>query len=135
MLIYVDHGNGLPVYDQIARQVKFAVADGVLSPDELIPSVRELARELAINPNTVARAYRHLQDDGVIDAVRGTGLVVSRDAAKRCRQERTRLIRERLGQTLGEAMQSGLSRDDVLKLVHQELDAIERLRTSRRKSR
>jgi len=135
MRIHVDHGNGLPVYDQVARQVKFAVAGGVLAPDARIPSVRELARALAINPNTVARAYRHLQDDGVIDVVRGTGLVVARNAVKRCRQERMRLIRERLQQTLGEAVHSGLSRDEVLQIVHQELDAVGPTRTSGRKDR
>jgi GntR family transcriptional regulator len=82
MLLHVDAGNGLAVYDQIVRQVKFAVADGVLRSGELVPSVRELARDLAINPNTVARAYRELQNDGVLETVRGTGLSVS-PAARR----------------------------------------------------
>src|SRR3972149_6319559 len=106
MFLHVDAKNGLAVYDQIVRQVKFAVADGALGPGELVPSVRELARELAINPNTVARAYRQLQDDGVLTSVRGTGLAVAAGAGKRCRDERIELIRARLDQVFAEARQS-----------------------------
>ena len=81
MLFHVDPHNGLAIYDQIVRHVKFAVADGALKPGEMVPSVRQLARELAINPNTIARAYRCLQDDKVLEAVRGTGLEVAGGAA------------------------------------------------------
>src|SRR6476646_12123028 len=95
MLLHVEVGNGLAVYDQSVRQVKFAVADGALRTGDLVPSVRELARELAINPNTVARAYRQLQDDGVVETVRGTGLAIAA-ARRQCQGERTKLIRSRL---------------------------------------
>ena len=71
----------LAIYDQVVRQIKFAVAGGVLKEGELVPSVSELARELTINPNTVARAYRQLQDDGMLTSVRGTGLAVAAGAA------------------------------------------------------
>lgn len=93
MFLQIDAHNGLAVYEQIVRQIKFAVADGALAAGELIPSVREMARELAINPNTVARAYRQLQGDGVIEAVRGTGLAVAASARRQCQNERTKLIR------------------------------------------
>src|SRR5919109_5457233 len=103
MLMHVDVRNGLAVYDQIVRQVRFAVAGGALRSGELVPSVRELARDLAINPNTVARAYRQLQDDGVLESVRGMGLSVSSTARRQCQAERTRLIRARLRLVLEEA--------------------------------
>ena len=96
MFLHVDVRNGLAVYDQIVRQIKFAVADGVMRTGELVPSVRELARELAINPNTVARAYRELQDDGVLETVRGTGLAIAAAARRPCQAERTKLIRSRI---------------------------------------
>ena len=83
MFIQVDAHNGLAVYDQIVRQVTFAVADGAVRAGELVPSVRELA----INPNTVARAYRQLQGDGVLEAVRRTGLAVASTARQRCQAE------------------------------------------------
>jgi GntR family transcriptional regulator len=121
MLVHVDVGNGLAVYDQIARQLKFAVADGAVRAGELVPSVRELARDLAINPNTVARAYRQLQDDGVLEPVRGTGLSVTAAARRHCQAERTKLIRARLRLVLEEALHSGLDARDVENLMRDEL--------------
>lgn len=121
MLFSIDHHNGLAVYDQIVRQVKFAVAQGAVRAGEMVPSVRELARELAINPNTVARAYRQLQDDGVLEAVRGTGLAVASGARRMCQAERTRLVRERLVSVLDEARHSGLADEEIEALVQREL--------------
>lgn len=132
MFIQIDHADGLPVYDQIVRQVKFAVADGVIRSGELVPSVRELARDLTINPNTVARAYRCLQDDHVLARVRGTGLAVARASRKQCQAERTELIRNRLRQVLGEAVRSGLPEDDIETLVRRELNTLSPSQTKRR---
>ena len=126
MLVHVDVRNGLAVYDQIVRQFKFAVADGALRTGEMIPSVRELARDLAINPNTVARAYRQLQDDGVLEPVRGTGLAVSSTAHRHCRAERTRLVRTRMRLVLEEALQSGLESKEIEGLLREELAAAQR---------
>jgi GntR family transcriptional regulator len=126
MLLHVDAHNGLAVYDQIVRQVKFAVADGALRSGEMVPSVRELARDLAINPNTVARAYRQLQDDGVLETIRGTGLVVAAAARRQCQAERTKLIRARLRLVLEEAAHSGLDADEIASLTHTELESIRR---------
>ena len=126
MFLHIDAHNGLAVYDQIARQVKFSVADGVISSGELVPSVRELARELAINPNTVARAYRQLQEEKVLETVRGTGLAVSQGARKSCQAERKRLIRERLRNVLVEAQLSGLKSDEIEELFRMELKASHR---------
>jgi GntR family transcriptional regulator len=126
MFFHIDPHNGLSIYDQIARQIKFAVAGGVLKAGEMIPSVRDLARELAINPNTIARAYRQLQDDRVLEPVRGTGLEVATGAGERCRSERLKLIRARLRQVLTEAKQSGLDPRELRALVDKELAAVER---------
>ena len=126
MFLQIDAQNGLAVYDQIVRQVKFAVADGAIASGELVPSVRELARELAINPNTVARAYRQLQDDGVLEAVRGTGLVVAESARRQCQSERTKLIRARLRTVLEEAALSGLEQQEIEQLMRAESTAVRR---------
>jgi len=128
MLLHVDAGNGLAVYDQIVRQMKFAVADGALRSGELVPSVRELARDLAINPNTVARAYRELQDDGVLETVRGMGLSVSPMARRQCQAERTKLIRARLRLVLEEALHSGLDAKEIENLTQAEVAAVCRTR-------
>jgi len=126
MFLHIDSGNGLAVYDQIVRQVKFAVAQGAIRTGELVPSVRELARELVINPNTVARAYRQLQDDGVLESVRGTGLAVAAAARRQCQAERSKLIRSRLRLVLEEALHSGLESQDIEGLMHDELASARR---------
>ncbi len=124
MFLQIDFQNGLPIYEQVVRQVKFAIAGQDFKEGELVPSVREIARELAINPNTVARAFRQLQTDGVLEPVRGTGLAVAPGAAERCRKERVELIRARLTQVLSEAMQSRLDPNDLRNLVERELSAV-----------
>lgn len=128
MFLHIDAHNGLAVYDQIVRQVKFAVADGVLSAGEMVPSVRELAKQLAINPNTVARAYRQLQDEGVLTVVRGMGLAVEGNARRACQAERKRLVRDRLRVAVVEAHQSGLDETEIQELFQAELSAAKRQR-------
>jgi GntR family transcriptional regulator len=108
--------------------VKFAVAGGALQSGELVPSVRELARDLAINPNTVARAYRQLQEEGVLETVRGLGLSVSGTARRHCQAARTKLIRARLRLVLEEAIHSGLSADEIESLTQAEVTAVCRAR-------
>ena len=126
MFLSIDPHNGLAIYDQIVRQVKFAVACGALRKGELVPSVRELARELAVNPNTVARAYRELQGEGVLAPVRGTGMEVADGAERRCRNQRIELIRTRLRRVLAEAIQSQLEVDELRSIVEDELAAAEK---------
>ena len=117
MFLHVDPDNGMAIYDQIVRQIKFAVATGALPPGEMAPSVRELARELAVNLNTVSKAYQQLQVEGVLESVRGMGLAVAPGALKQCRGERVKLVQERLRETLWEARQSGLDADEIQKLI------------------
>lgn len=126
MFFSINPTNGLAIYDQIVRQVKFAVANGTLPPGELVPSVRELARELAVNPNTVVRAYRDLTNEGILEAVRGTGLAVTATAVAHCERERRSLLRERLRQMLEEAHSSQLEPAEVRSLVEEELARFER---------
>ena len=121
MFFQINTSNGVPVYEQVCRQVTFAVANGSLQAGELIPSVRQLARDLAINPNTVARAYRQLQDQEIVESVRGTGMAISRGARSICKSERTRILRERFGQVIDEARQSQLDNKDIEKLFQSEL--------------
>lgn len=117
MFFQIDAAGSVPVYEQIVRQVTFAIADGALRVGELVPSVRQLARELAINPNTVARSYRQLQDEGVLETVRGKGLQVATGSAKQCRSKRLHLIRDRFSQVLQEARQSQLSEDEIRQMI------------------
>jgi GntR family transcriptional regulator len=124
MFLHIQPGDNLAIYDQVVRQIKFAVASGALAPGDFVLSVRELARELAINPNTVARAYRQLQDEGVLESVRGTGLAVARGAAQKCRKQRLDLVGRRIREALQEARQSQLQDEELRDLVQQELDDV-----------
>src|SRR5689334_11921227 len=126
MFFRLESANGLAIYDQIVRQVTFAVAGGALEPGDLVPSVRELSRDLAVNPNTVARAYRELQSRGILAPLRGTGLEVTPQAPKQCAQERVSLIRERLRSVLVEARRGQLDLDEVRMLVDEELSRLQK---------
>ena len=77
----VDPHTGVPIYLQLVEQVKRSVALGVLAPGERLPTVKQLASDLIVNPNTVARAYRELERDGVIETSVGRGSFVSQDGA------------------------------------------------------
>ncbi len=126
MFFSINPTNGLAIFDQIVRQVKFAVANGTLPPGEMVPSVRELAKELAVNPNTVVKAYRDLTSEGILEAVRGTGLNVTKDAVAHCEKERLVLLRERMRHVLEEAHSSRLEADEIRSLVEDELVRLER---------
>lgn len=109
-----------PIYSQIGDRVRFAVAAGVLRPGDLVPSVRELSKKLLVNPNTVARAYRDLQGEGLLEPVRGTGLQVAEDAPARCREARRGFVRDRLRAAIGEARQSGLDAGEIETILRDE---------------
>lgn len=126
MFIRIQESSGIAIYDQVVRQIKYAIADGAIREGELVPSVRELAKTLAINPNTVSRAYQQLQNDKVLENVRGTGLAVKKSAAARCKKERTSLIQLRVRDVLIEAWQSKLALDELRSLVDEELGRLTR---------
>lgn len=117
MICHIDANNGVPIYEQIGRQVKFAVANGLLLIGEHVPSVRELATQLAVNPNTVARAYRELQQAGVLIPIRGTGLAIAPDAASKCKSDRQEIIRDRVFSIVQETQRAGMSLDELLELI------------------
>ena len=121
MRFAINPSNGVPIYEQIVRHVKFAVANGALQVGEHVPSVREAASQLVVNPNTVARAYRELQAEGILVPIRGTGLAITPEAPKRCRSDRLDLIRERLHSVLAEARMHEITADEIRQLVEAEL--------------
>ncbi len=121
MLFRIDASNGLAIYDQISRQIKFAIAHGAIRPGELIPSVRELANQVAVNPNTVARAYRDLQVEGVLEPLRGEGLRVTKGALATCRQDRRSLLKSRLRGAIAECRTGGLETSEIRTLVDEVL--------------
>ncbi len=124
MLMRVNPSSGLPLYLQIQAQVKNAVAAGALKPGDALPSVRKLAADLGINPNTVARAYLDLDRDGVIKAVPGGGTFVSDGQPGLLKAERIRRLRPVARQVAVEGRQLRLSPAEIVELVEEELKAL-----------
>jgi GntR family transcriptional regulator len=115
--IQIAPGDGVPIYVQIADQVKRLVATGRLAPGEELPPIRALAERLLVNPNTVARAYRELELAGVVTKRRTAGTFVSEDAAPLDRTERVAIVAARVDALLAEAKQLGVALDELIELV------------------
>lgn len=113
MLIQIDPSSDQPLYEQLTRQMTFLVAQRAYHEHELVPSVREVSKSLAVNPNTVVRAYRHLQEQGILVARRGMGMAVAESGCLRAAQERESLVSNRIADTLGELRQSGLADSEI----------------------
>jgi GntR family transcriptional regulator len=124
MLLRVNPSSGLPLYLQIQAQVKNAIAAGALKTGDPLPSVRKLASDLRINPNTVARAYLDLDRDGVIRTVPGGGTFVADGNPGLLKAERVRRLRPLARQVAVEGKQLRLPPEEVLALVQEELDSL-----------
>jgi GntR family transcriptional regulator len=120
ILLDLNTADERPIYGQIVDQVKFAVAGGALHPGDLVPSVRELSKQLVVNPNTVARAYRDLQVEGLLETVRGMGLQVAAGASARCRAARREIVRQRIRSALEEARRSQMAPAEIEAILYEE---------------
>ena len=124
MLAHVNTALGLPIYLQIESQVKHAVAAGALKQGSALPSVRKLAADLRINPNTVARAYQNLERDGVIRTVPGGGTYVADNVPGLLKAEKVKRLRPLAMQVAVEGTHLRLSREEILGLVQEALDGL-----------
>ena len=122
MIIRIQPGLGTPIYLQIESQVKHAIAAGALKLDDALPSVRKLAAELRVNPNTVARAYQNLERDGILRTVPGGGCYVSAQSPGLLKAEKLRRLRPIATQLAVEAKQLRLARAELLQLLENSYD-------------
>lgn len=113
MLIQIDPASDRPLYEQLIRQMTFLVAQRAYREHELVPSVREVSKSLAVNPNTVVRAYRQLQDDGILVVRRGMGMAVAETGCERAAAVREGIVSQRIQDTLVELRQSGLADSEI----------------------
>ena len=121
MYITADPKSSVPLNDQIKEQIRLAVATGVLRPGEQLPTVREIAGRLRVNPNTMARAYRELQMEGLLTARQGSGTFVSENAKIMGEQEGLRLVTDRLRKASGLAADLGLGQKEFVALAERAL--------------
>lgn len=122
MFLRVNTSSGVPLYLQIESQLKHSIAAGALKVGELLPSVRNLAADLRINPNTVARAYQNLERDGIIRTVPGGGTYVADNVPGLLKSEKVKRLRPFAVQVAVEGTHLRLTREEIMKLVLDALD-------------
>src|SRR5205809_7107775 len=115
----LDPRSGVPVYRQIIDQVQGGIASGSLAAGDQLPTVRQLAVDLAINPNTVLRAYRELELGGLLETHQGTGTFISQQKLKRGDAERDRQLSQIVSDFIARAGAAGFTVEDLLKQLHQ----------------
>ena len=114
MPIAIDQKSGVPLYRQIIESVKFAIARGELTPGDKLPTVRQLAVDMEVNPNTVIRAYREMEIEGVLDPQQGSGTFVTELRPEIDAVERSRMLDQILTELLARASDYGFTLEDVL---------------------
>jgi GntR family transcriptional regulator len=113
MQFVLDMASGVPVYRQIMDQVAHGLAAGALKPGDQLPTVRQMAVDLAVNPNTVVRAYRELELRGVLDTQHGTGTFIAQRKAKRSDGDRQRHLNQIVRDFVARAGSAGFSLADL----------------------
>ena len=117
MEIFLSTNDGVPAYLQIVNQVKHLVASGRLVPGEELPPIRVLAERLVISPNTVVRAYRELEEAGLVEKRSTAGTYISAAGSPLARRERLRILTERVDALLAEARQLNIQLDEVIEVI------------------
>ena len=124
LMLHIDFRSGLPIYTQIVNQVQTQVAGGTLNPGDQLPTVRALAEELRVNFNTVARAYRILDEARIISTQQGRGTYITEipppRVTEKLRRESLRALTERY---VSEAMRLEFSKDEITQMVRDQLKA------------
>jgi GntR family transcriptional regulator len=116
-VLTVDPRSGVPIYLQIIEQIKRSVALGILQGGEQLPTVKQLALDLTVNPNTVARAYRELERDSVIETSPGRGSFVRSNGVASSAKAANDVARDALDAAMREAKSVGLTRSDLRELI------------------
>jgi GntR family transcriptional regulator len=111
---FLDLHSGVPVYRQIMDQVRGGVACGALTPGDQLPTMRQLAVDLAINPNTVVRAYRELELGGLLETHQGTGTFISAQKMKHSNAQRERQLEQIVGDSVARAGAAGFTLDELI---------------------
>ena len=131
MIVRPNPASGVPIYLQLMEQVKHAIETGALRAGDQLPGIRPLAEELVINPNTVAKAYRELEHDGVIELRHGAGAFVSAHAQPRKVTENVRAGQAIVSAAVERLRARGLSDEEIRRLVEAELAGLAAVRPTR----
>lgn len=119
----LDLHSGVPVYRQLIDQVRAGLASGTLTAGDQLPTVRQLAVDLAINPNTVMRAYRELELGGLLETHQGTGTFISDKKLEKKSAERERQLSQMVGEFAARAGAAGFTVEDLIERLRELLPA------------
>lgn len=114
-MIVIDYRDGRPIYEQIVHRFQEMILKGAMAPDERMPSIRTLAIELAINPNTIQKAYTRLEQEGFIYSVKGKGNFVA--YSESLREKKREDIMEQFLELVKKAMELGVSKEDLIETI------------------
>ena len=117
MTIFIDNKNGEPIYNQIYSQIKHQILSGSLKPDEMLPSIRGLAKDLRISFITTKRAYEELEKEGFIYTIPAKGCYVSPQNLELVREEKLKKIEEHLAEIKKLALVCELSEEDLIEMI------------------
>lgn len=124
LILQIDFRSGLPIYTQIVNQVQAQIASGILKPDDQLPTVRALAEELRVNFNTVARAYRILDEARIISTQQGRGTFITESLPPKVTERLRREALEALTQRyLNEALRLEFSKSEIRQTINDQLKA------------
>ena len=126
MLFRPNSSSGVPIYLQLMEQVKHGIETGALRPGEQLPGIRPLAEELVINPNTVAKAYRELEHEGVIELRHGAGAFVSGNAGAKKVTDKLRAGQAIVAAAVEKLHARGVTDDEIRRLFEAELAGLNR---------
>jgi GntR family transcriptional regulator len=115
----LDEHSGVPVYRQLIDQVQAAISIGALFPGDQVPTVRHVAVELAINPNTVLRAYREMEIRGILDTQQGTGTFISNRQPEPNKDDRARQLGQLVGEFVSRAGSAGLTVGELINALRE----------------
>src|SRR3979490_2324929 len=121
MLFRPNSSSGVPIYLQLMEQVKHAIETGALRPGEQLAGMRPLAEELVINPNTVAKAYRELEHEGVVELRHGAGAFIAANGASKTRQDRMRKAAPLIEAAIQKLTTMGLTEEEIRRLFESRL--------------
>jgi len=126
MLLRPNPSSGVPIYLQLMEQVKHSIETGALRPGEQLPGIRPLAEELVINPNTVAKAYRELEHEGLVELRQGAGAFVSMGARAKKLTDRLRAGQTVVASTVERLRARGVTDEEIRRLFEAELAGLRR---------
>jgi GntR family transcriptional regulator len=128
-LIKIEPKSFIPIYEQIKKEIKRNISLGNLTPNEPLPSIRDMAAELIVNPNTVARAYRDLEMEGFIYKKKAKGCYISENSPSLIKKELSEILNQVFDEAIGEAKKFNLKSNEMKRLFDKRLQTADKTAT------